>query len=385
MILFVMDGLGGLPREPGGETELESARTPNLDRLAAESICGLHQPICPGVTPGSGPSHLALFGYDPLRYQVGRGVLGALGVNFPLRPSDVCARGNFCTVDERGRVTDRRAGRIPTERNRELIERLRSIELPDAELFLETEKEHRFLLVLRGDALSGDLEDTDPQSTGITPLSPRPVSSEAERTAGLVQLFVERARELLAGQDQANMVLLRGFSTKPDWPGYSERYGLKAAAVAGYPMYRGVARLVGMDILETGPDLGEAIAVLQQQYADYDFFFLHFKGTDSAGEDGDFDRKVALIEEADGHVPSLLDLQPDVLVVTGDHSTPSVLATHSWHPVPVLLRSRYCRPDQVRSFGERECMLGGLGPGFPAMDLMEVAMANALRLEKFGA
>jgi 2,3-bisphosphoglycerate-independent phosphoglycerate mutase len=385
MVLFVMDGLGGLPLEPGGNTELETARTPNLDRLAAESICGLHEPVAPGITPGSGPSHLALFGYDPVRYQVGRGVLGALGINFPLQPGDVCARGNFCTVDEQGRITDRRAGRIPTERNRELVELLRGIDIPGIEIFVETVKEYRFLLVLRGEGLSGELKDTDPQSTGRPPLPLTPLTTDAERTAGLIEQFVERAREALAGQGPANMVLLRGFSTKPDWPGYTERYGIRAAAVAGYPMYRGVARLVGMEILETGPEFDNQLEVLKRHFDEFDFFFLHYKMTDSAGEDGDFWRKVALIEEVDAAIPRIVDLQPDVLVVTGDHSTPSVLATHSWHPVPVLLRSRYCRPDHVKTFGERECMPGGLGPRFPAADLMQLIMANALRLDKFGA
>lgn len=385
IVLLVLDGLGGLPAEKGGATELEAADTPILDRLATDGICGLHQPVAPGITPGSGPSHLALFGYDPLKYQVGRGVLSALGIDFDLGPNDVAARGNFCTLDDQGRVADRRAGRIPTEKNKELCERLREIELPGVEVFVETVKEYRLLLVLRGEGLSGDLADTDPQEIGERPLDPEPLSTGAKRTAGLVREFVEQARDVLADHHPANMILLRGFSKLPDWPSFEQVFGLRAAAIAAYPMYRGVAKLVGMEVLETGVDVEEEMDVLEQHWQDYDFFFLHVKPIDSAGEDGDFDRKVSLIEEVDAVMPRLLKLQPDVLVVTGDHSTPSLLKYHSWHPVPVLLWSKHCRADSVNRFGERACMGGGLGSRLPAVDLMPLALANALRLEKFGA
>jgi 2,3-bisphosphoglycerate-independent phosphoglycerate mutase len=385
IVLLVMDGLGGLPLAPNGDTALEAARTSNLDRLAAESICGLHQPIGPGITPGSGPSHLALFGYDPIEYQVGRGVLSALGIDFDLAPDDVAARGNFCTLDDDGRVADRRAGRIPTEKNRELSALLRDIELPGVQLFVEPVKEYRFLLVLRGGDLSGDLADTDPQEVGAKPLDPEPQSPEAEKTADLVRQFLGRAREILAGHHPANMVLTRGFSKLPDWPSFERAYGLRAAAIAGYPMYRGVAKLVGMEVLDTGSEPEEEWAVLEERWDDHDFFFLHVKRTDSAGEDGDFERKAALIEEVDALLPRLRRLEPDVLLVTGDHSTPALLKYHSWHPVPVLLWSRHCRADRVDRFGERACMAGGLGPRIPAVDLMPLALANARRLEKFGA
>ena len=385
IVLLLMDGLGGLPMEPGGRTELETARTPNLDRLAASGICGLHQPIAPGVTPGSGPSHLALFGYDPIEYQVGRGVLSALGIDFELQANDVAARGNFCTVDDAGRITDRRAGRIPTEKNEELCDLLRQITLPDVEVFVETVKEYRLLLVLRGDGLSGELADTDPQQTGESPLEPEPLSATAERTAGLVKKFVDKAQRVLAGHQPANMILLRGFSQLPVWPKFGEVFGLRAAAIAAYPMYRGVAKLVGMDVLSTRPSVEEEFDTLEAHWADYDYFFLHVKRIDSAGEDGDFARKVRRIQVVDGLLPRLLDLEPDVLLVTGDHSTPSLLRYHSWHPVPVLLWSKHCRADRVDRFGERACMAGGLGSRFPAVDLMPLALANALRLEKFGA
>lgn len=386
IVLLVLDGLGGLPGEPGGATALESASTPNLDDLAARSICGLHQPIAAGVTPGSGPAHLALFGYDPIQYQVGRGVLSALGIGFDLQPEDVAARGNFCTLDEEGLVADRRAGRIPTEKNEELCELLRDgIDLPGVEFFVETVKEYRLLLVLRGEGLGDELDDTDPQETGVEPLAPEPLSSAAEQTADLVEEFLAQARDILADQRPANGILLRGFSSRPSWPPVGYVYGLRAAAIAAYPMYRGVAELVGMEVLETGTTMEEERDALKEHWDEFDFFFLHVKPMDSAGEDGDFERKVALIEEADALVPRILELEPDVMVVTGDHSTPSQMQYHSWHPVPVLLWSGRCRTDGVETFGERACLLGGLGPRLPATDLMPLALAHAGWLEKFGA
>jgi len=385
IVMLVIDGLGGLPVEPGGPTELEAAHTPNLDALAAESICGLSVPISPGVTPGSGPSHLALFGYDPLRYEIGRGVLEACGIGFPLEPSDVAARGNFCTVDENGLITDRRAGRIPTAKSAELCQILRAIRLPDVETFVEPVQDYRFVLVLRGEGLSGGLTETDPQQLGVPPREVEALIPEARHTAELFNQWIAQAQELLADQHPANMVLLRGPDKTPLLPSMAEVYGLKAAAIATYPMYRGVAKLVGMDVLKTGETVEEEVETLKAHWAEYDFFYFHVKKTDSAGEDGDFARKVSVIEHVDEAViPAIASLEPDVFIVTGDHSTPALLKSHSWHPVPTLLRSKYCRPDEVRTFGERACTHGGLGV-FPATDLMPLAMANALRLTKFGA
>lgn len=387
IVLLVLDGLGGLPEKPGGATELESARTPHLDHLASRGICGLHEPVGTAITPGSGPGHLALFGYDPLKYQIGRGVLSALGSGFDLTADDVAARGNFCTVDEKGRVTDRRAGRIPTDKNHQLCEKLRQISLPDVELFVQTVKEHRFLLVLRGANLSGELCDTDPQQTGVEPLEPKPTTDtpSARETTNRVTRFLSQARELLHDDHPANMLLLRGFAKLPDWPSFSEAFGLRAAAVADYPMYRGVAKLVGMETLETSGEPEAKIAHCRERWDDFDFFFVHHKQTDSRGEDGDFEAKAREIERVDAAIPALLELNPDVLVVTGDHSTPATLAEHSWHAVPTILWSRHARTDRVERFGERDCIAGGLGPRLPTKDLMPLALAHARRLEKFGA
>ncbi len=384
LILFVMDGLGGLPHPETGKTELETARTPNLDRLAYEGNCGLSQPVGPGISPGSGPGHLALFGYDPLRWEIGRGVLEALGIDFPLGPDDVAARGNFCTVDDQGRIVDRRAGRIPTDVNARLCEKLRQVRLPGVEVFVEPVREHRFVLVLRGPNLSADLTETDPTREGVPPLPVRATRPEAEATAALVNRWVEEARKVLADEHPANMVLLRGFAKHPHPPTFEEVYKLKAAAVATYPMYRGLARLVGMTVVPTGQTLAENFQTVVDRFGDFDFFFVHFKRTDTAGEDGNFDAKVAAIEEADRLIPRLLDLRPDVVVVTGDHSTPAAYRSHSWHPVPAVLWSRWCRPDRAEKFGETACRQGGLGL-IPATALMPLMLAHAGRLTRFGA
>ncbi len=338
----------------------------------------------PGITPGSGPGHLGLFGYDPLRYPVGRGVLEALGIDFELRPGDLAARGNFCTVDAQGRITDRRAGRISTEVCVALSERLRGIRLEGVEVIVEPVKEHRFVLVLRGAGLSGRLTETDPQATGQPPLPVVATAPEATRTAALVNRFVDAARPLLADARPANMILLRGFDQRPDMPRFPEIFGVKAAAIAAYPMYRGLARLVGMEVLKTGSTFADEVATLREHWSGYDFFFLHYKDTDKAGEDGDFDAKVAALERWDALLPEILALRPDVLVVSGDHATPSVLAGHGWQPVPVLLASAYCGSDPVARFTERECTAGSLGIS-PAYHLMPLAMANALRFTKYGA
>ena len=385
VVLFIIDGLGGIPTGLKNKTELEAASTPNLDGMAKQGVCGLHQPIGPGVTPGSGPAHLSVFGYDPVGHQVGRGVLAALGVNFDLRAGDVAARGNFCTVDEDGLITDRRAGRIPTQTNAQLCALLRNITVPGVEIFIETVKEHRFLIVLRGANLSGDLADTDPQAVGKKPLDPVPGNPGAAQTAEYVKQFINQAATVLKDQSPANMLALRGFASQPKWPTMSEVWGVRAGAIAAYPMYRGVAKLVGMEVVETGTEIEDEFDTLEKRWNDYDFFFFHIKPTDSAGENGDYDLKVSLIERVDRQIPRLLALKPDSVVVTGDHSTPAAMKSHSWHPVPVLLWAPLCRPDAVQTFGERACMTGGLGPRIPGVDLMPLAMANAGKLEKFGA
>jgi 2,3-bisphosphoglycerate-independent phosphoglycerate mutase len=384
IILCSLDGLGGLPRPGTGKSELETARMPNLHALASRSACGLLRHVGPGITPGSGPGHLGLFGYDPLQHPVGRGVLEALGIDFHLKPGDVAARGNFCTVDGEGRITDRRAGRISTDLCVKLCERLREIKGGGAEIVIEPVKEHRFVLVLRGDGLSGAVSETDPQALGVPPLPARALAPEAERTAAAVNQFVERGAALLRDAAPANMVLLRGFDRQPDIPLFPETFRLRAAAVAAYPMYRGLARLVGMEVLDTGSTFADEIATLERHWDSYDFFFLHYKDTDKAGEDGDFDAKVQALERFDARLPDILALRPDVLAVSGDHSTPSILAAHGWQPVPALVASAYCGADHVSRFTERDCAGGALGL-VPAQDLMPVLMANALRFAKYGA
>jgi 2,3-bisphosphoglycerate-independent phosphoglycerate mutase len=384
IVLLVIDGLGGLPKPETSRTELESAHIPNLAELASKGTCGLTDPVSPGITPGSAPGHLALFGYDPIKFAVGRGILEAMGIDFDLKKGDVAARGNFCIIDSKGLVTDRRAGRIATEQNAELCKKLSKITLEGAQLYVVPVKEHRFLLVFRGEGLSGDASDSDPQQVGVAPLNVVALSPKGKKTAKLANEFAAKAKTVLADSHPANMVLLRGFSQHPNLPTMNEIFKLNPAAIAAYPMYRGLAKLVGMKILDTGASIEEEFDTLVKHYAEHDFFFIHIKRTDSTGEDGDFDAKVHALEEIDRLLPKVTALNPDVLVVTGDHSTPAMLKGHSWHPVPLLLYSKWCRADHVREFGETACASGGLGR-FPAVEVMPLAMANALKLTKFGA
>lgn len=385
IVLIIMDGLGGLALEPGGKTELESAHKPNLDALAAQSALGLTIPVAPGITPGSGPGHLGIFGYDPTEYEIGRGALEALGVDFELGPEDVAARGNFCSTDSNGVITDRRAGRLPTAASRELAALLRTIQFEDVQFFIEPVKEHRFAFIMRGPGLGDGLTETDPQKVGVTPWPVRALRPDSERAACVANRFIARAHELLRGKTPANDILLRGFSKFPTLPTFTERYGLHAAAIAVNGMYRGVARLAGMEVLEVKGDTpADEFAALEEHWDAFDFFYLHIKQTDTCGEKGDFAGKVRAIEEVDGLMPRLMALHPDVVIVGGDHSSPAALKSHSWHPVPTLLYSRYARADGIAEFGERACRQGSLGI-LPARDVMPIALANAGRIQKYGA
>ena len=384
IVLVVADGLGGLPLDMGGKTELESARTPNLDACVREGICGLSTPVLPGITPGSGPGHLGLFGYDPLQYQIGRGILEALGINFQVGPKDVAVRGNFCTVDATGKITDRRAGRPTTERCVAMSKKLAQITIPGVEVFVEPVREHRFVVVFRGDGLGDKVNDTDPQAVGVKPLDAMGQDDASKATAKVVNAFAAKAAEVLKNDSPTNAVTLRGFARYPKIASMQDDYGLKAACVAVYPMYKGLSRLVGMDVLDAGATLNEQVETLKGAWSKYDFFFLHYKYTDSTGEDGNFPAKVEMIERLDAELPKIRALSPDVLIVTGDHSTPSKLKSHSWHPVPTLIWAPSCRSDGVVEFGESYCLRGGLGQ-FEAKYLMSLAMAHAGRLGKYGA
>ena len=387
IIYLVLDGLGGIPHPDTGCTELQAARTPNFDALAKQSSCGLLEIVGPGITPGSGPGHLTLFGYDPIKFRVGRGVLSALGIDFDLQPGDVAARVNFATVDQSGMVKDRRAGRIETDLNRQLTKKIRDQVRLDFEgtFFFETVSEHRAVLVLRGEGLSGELQDTDPQGTGIPPNEPKARDDKAEKTAQLIQSFLGQVKDVLADEAPANMVLLRGFERYEPLPSLKDRFALNGVCVADYPMYRGVSRLIGMDVVSPPGGLEQRFEKLASNYGnDYDFYFIHVKKTDSLGEDADFDSKVAKLEKVDQLLPQLTDLNPDVLVVTADHSTPAVMGRHSWHPVPVMLKAKYARVDDVDRFDDYACAKGILGLR-PGTHLMGLALANAGRMQKYGA
>ncbi len=384
IVMLVADGLGGLPLEAGGKTELETAATPHLDALARRGVSGLSIPVKPGITPGSGPGHLGLFGYDPLQYVIGRGALEATGIGFELGPNDVAARGNYCTLDATGKISDRRAGRPTSEESAPIALKLRSVKIPGVEIFVEPVKEHRFVVVFRAPGLGGKVRDTDPQAVGVAPLQPVAEDAASQKTAEIAAEFIKQAGQILKPEPKINGLALRGFAARPALPSYEEVYGLRAAAVAVYPMYKGLARLVGMKIVGQAQTLTEQIAVLGAHWNDFDFFFLHFKYTDSTGEDGNFPAKVKRIEEFDAALPGVVALGPTVLIVTGDHSTPSYLKSHSWHPVPTLLVSDSCRPDGNQGFSESQALRGGLGQ-FEAKYLMPLALANAGRMGKYGA
>lgn len=385
IVLVVADGLGGLPMELGGKTELETARTPNMDAMVRAGVCGLSIPVLPGITPGSGPGHLGLFGYDPLEYKIGRGILEALGINFQVGPRDVAIRGNFCTVNDKGLITDRRAGRPDTDRCLAMCKKLAACGVAGGiEVFVEPVREHRFVLVLRGDNLGDQVNDTDPQALGVAPLFAVGEDANSQNTAKAVNHFIVEAGKVLKNDAPTNMVTLRGFARYPKIATMQDIYGLKSACIAVYPMYKGLARLVGMDVLEGAATLAEQVEMLKKVWDKYDFFFLHYKYTDSTGEDGNFDAKVAKIEALDKEIPNIRSCNPDVMIVTGDHSTPSKLKAHSWHPVPTLLCAKTVRPDGAVEFGEAFCLRGGLGQ-VEAKYLMSLAMAHAGRLAKYGA
>lgn len=386
IVLLVMDGLGGLPYK--GKTSLEVAKTTNLDNLAAKNECGFLDPVFPGITPGSGPAHLALFGYDPVKYQIGRGILEALGVGVEVEKGDLTARGNFCII-EKGVVKDRRAGRIATEVNEKIIKHLNKeiSEIKGVKVSFTSGKEHRFVVRLRGEDLSGEVTDTDPQIIGkkILKSSVTSDSGPAKKTAEIVNKLTEEIQKALDGIDEKpNAAVLRGISGYPDLPQFQEIYKLKAKSIADYPMYRGLTQLIGMDVDRTPASVAEEFEVFKKSYDEYDYFYIHIKKVDSYGEDGNFDAKVEKIEETDSYIPEIMSMSPDVLAVTGDHSTPATLKSHSWHSVPLLLVSKWARISGVSGFGESECARGSLGR-IPSLYLTSLLLAHAERLDKFGA
>lgn len=386
IIMLVVDGLGGLPNSKTGKSELETAKTPNLDDLAKESECGLTTPVEPGITPGSGPGHMSLFGYNPVKYLIGRGVLEALGIDIKLQKNDIAARGNLCTVDSEGILIDRRAGRIPTEESASIIKLLNEIEeIPPLKFTVYPVRDHRFVLVMKGNGLQDQVTETDPQQIGVLPLKAESLSKQAEPTAKAVNNFVNSISSVLKSRSTANMVLLRGFSSLPNLPDFGETYRLKPIAIASYPMYRGLARLVGMKILKTGLTFDDQIKSLQANFKNSNFFFIHYKPTDAAGEDGNFEAKVAALEELDHQIPNLINLGADALVISGDHSTPAVMSNHSWHPVPLLIHSRTStmRTGPNSGFSESSFASGSIGH-IHATSVMMLALAHAGKLKKFG-
>jgi 2,3-bisphosphoglycerate-independent phosphoglycerate mutase len=390
LALVVLDGLGDVAtREQGYLTPLEAAATPNLDALTKGSAQGRLIPVAPGITPGSGPGHLGLFGYDPLEFQVGRGVIEALGLGLDLHAGDVAARANFCTLNDKGIVTDRRAGRIETKVCEELCALLAAKvkKIGDTQVIIKAGKGHRFVVIFRGKGLEGPLSDADPHREGlvipeVAPLNSK--SAKAKKAAKLVADFYKAALPVIAQRKPANGFLLRGIAHQPMIPSFQYRYGLRAACLAVYPMYKGLAQLVGMAKIEGPQTIAEQFERYRKEYDNYDFFFIHYKYPDMHGEDGNFTAKREAIEDFDAALPILLGKKPDVLAITGDHSTPCIVKGHSWHPQPVLIHSAYSGSDKLDRFTETGANNGSLGV-FEAKYLMRLMQANARMFDKFGA
>ncbi|MDD8026043.1 MAG: 2,3-bisphosphoglycerate-independent phosphoglycerate mutase [Acidobacteriota bacterium] len=383
IVLLVIDGLGGLPRHD--ETELEKAQTTNLDRLALRGCCGVTDPVFMGITPGSGPAHLGLFGYDPIKYQLGRGILEALGSDVEVRQGDLVARGNFAAFKD-GLIVDRRAGRIPTAECERLCAKINAAisGRPGVEVTLFPGKEHRFVARFRTDGLGDRLTDADPQKDGKARVPAKAEAPDSEKAARIINAFLDDVVRILRDEPTANAALLRGFSLQPSIPQMPELYALKPAAIANYPMYKGLAKLIGMTTYKVGAATSDLFDALEAHWAEHDFFYVHFKKTDAAGEDGNFEAKVAAIEEIDSFIPRLEALKPDVLVVTADHSTPAVMHGHSFHPNPFLLVAANALTDRTGVFTERECAQGLLGR-FRSVFAMPLMLGHAGKLKKFGA
>ncbi|MFP4289340.1 MAG: 2,3-bisphosphoglycerate-independent phosphoglycerate mutase [Bacteroidales bacterium] len=382
--MLVLDGLGDTDNKGKG-TALQIAQTPNLDKFAGKAALGLHHPVMAGITPGSGPGHLGLFGYDPLIYQIGRGVLSALGIDFDLKKGDVAARLNFCTLDDDGIIKDRRAGRISTEKNQELVKKIRdNLQIKDVKVFIETESEHRAVLILRGEGLTDEAGDTDPQHTGSKPLNPARSPYGESKTAGIAGQIFDQVRDILKNEKPANMILSRGFAGLPDWPTFGERFQLNPAAVAGYPMYRGIARLMGMKLFSDAKEPADILEDTLIALKDHDFVFAHFKDPDKKGEDGSIEEKVKVIESMDKALPVVEKYMPDALIITGDHSTPAPMSAHSWHPVPLMIKTTKLRGPFEKKFDEYTAAKGELGI-ITAKEIMTLAMAHTGKIKKFGA
>ncbi len=382
IIFLVIDGLGGYP-DKTGKSELEYAKIPNLNQLVSKSDCGLTIPVLEGITPGSGPGHLSLFGYDPIKYLLGRGILETLGIDIELNPNEIAARGNFCTVDNNGNITDRRANRIQTNISTQIINELKKIELSGIEFKIYPVRDHRFVLIMNGKNLSPNISETDPQILGTKPLESLPLSDNAINTASKINQFVELTKTILSTRETANMILLRGFSQLPNLPNFNFSYKLKSCAIAAYPMYKGLAKLLGMDVLNCGDTFEQEIKTLKENFNKYNFFFLHYKPADAAGEDGNFENKIKTLEALDKFIPEITNINPDVLVIAGDHSTPAILGSHSWHPVPVMIHTNKSINHNVKHFTEKDLIYGNLGT-IHATKLMLLSLANAGKLNKYG-
>lgn len=406
VLLIVIDGLGDRPHSSlKWLTPLQAAEIPNMDLMAAKGILGMQYPIAPGVPPGSDSGHLSLFGYDLRREYPGRGVFEALSEGVECR--GVTFRANFSTVEEEGGkliVVDRRAGRIEEEDASSLASELGELSLLNGEVkarFVHT-LEHRGFLLLEGEGLSSSVTDVDPHEEGYYVLEPKPIEEGATKTAEALKEFLEvsyrilkdheiNRRRIAEGKRPANFILLRGASSSAKLEPFSERWGFKPAAVAAGPMYKGIAKALGFDVFHpqgaTGlPDsnfsakISKALDLLEE----FDFVYVHMKGTDVASHNKDPLLKVRVLERIDDSVEPLTDPSEDLLVViTGDHATPCSIGKHSGDPVPVLFYGKGLPRDDSSNFHELDAQVGGAG-WFTGADMMQLILNYSDRALEYG-
>ncbi|MHA2179286.1 MAG: 2,3-bisphosphoglycerate-independent phosphoglycerate mutase [Candidatus Thorarchaeota archaeon] len=406
-VFVVMDGVGDRPqKELGGKTPLEAAKTPTLDKMAAEGQSALMNVIGPGITPGSDTAHLALFGYDPLAEYPGRGPLEAFGAGLETKPGDVAFRSNFATVDSKMVVLDRRAGRtFSPEEQEELQAALNGLEINDVKVRFIATVEHRGALVLEGEGLYAEISDVDPHETGKKILTVRALKPEAEKTAKVVNELMRVAHERMKGLETnkkrakkglplANAILLRGPGRHSDVPSLPQRYGIKSAVIAGGALYIGSAKYVGMEHIQVEGQTGTidtnfdniAAKTIETIESGFNYVFVHIKATDNASHDGNAKEKILAIERTDAMIGKILEKVGDkiVMAVTGDHSTPVCIKEHSCDPVPILFWSNFIRPDSVKRFSEIDAAKGAMHT-IRGIDVMPLLLGYAGYIDKFGA
>ena len=403
VVLVIIDGLGDRPiSELKDQTPLEAANTPNLDYFATNGITGIMNAIDVGIRPGSDTSHLAIFGYDPETHYTGRGIFEAAGIGMELKKGDIALRGNFATVTEDLIIVDRRAGRI--ENVSKLADALNGMKIDGVRFFVKAGVMHRAGVVLRGSNLSHMVSDNDPHEVGVKVKQVKALDNteEAKFTASVINKFLEEAHKILKEHEvnkkrrkerllEANYILLRGASKLTHFEPFEKKYKLKACCIAGAGLYKGIAKVLGMDVLQvkgaTGTantDINAKFIAAKKALAKYDFVFVHIKYADNYAEDGNVFGKLKFIEKIDDALIHLIGIKDTLIVITADHSTPCKLKAHSGDPVPIVMFGEGVRTDKVKEFNERSCMQGGLGR-IKGKDLMNEILNLIGKAKLYGA